>query len=294
MTSQGSAEGDLDNATAPTRAHRPMASQSTTIPARSPEQLQPFALGSKRPGIKPGLDLSAFKDVPHYFPAHNRFSPGLAKAQYGSPPPQLTSQRTGGSVAPPARDRSDRPSSTVNPLNAPEAPALQTSRYQSLSSDHLPLAPAASGPTGASHPASDRSHPLANVVHSASQRPAFATAPRTKRAPKPSVPDPLIATQLPVPAILEELALYPRSSSLNYTQGAAGDASPHVVVPPRESSAAASGSISRSKAKIKPQPINTKSRGMPHGRAQPMVPYPPPSKAGPGQPLTIKTRANDH
>ncbi|KAJ1978131.1 ATP binding [Dimargaris xerosporica] len=294
ITSQGSADGDLDHGVTPTRAHRPLAFQPTGVPARLPEPLQPSTVGGKRPGAKSGLDLDALKDVPYHFPAHTRFSPGLAKAQYGSPPPQLTNQRAGGSVAPSARDRSDRPSSTINPLNAPEAPALQTSRYQSLSSDHLPLAPAAAASIGSSHSASDRNHPLAQVVHSASQGPAFATAPRAKRVAKPSVPDPLIASNLPVPAILEELALYPRSSSLNYTQSSAGDTSPQVVVPPRESSAASNSTTPRSKAKIKPQPINTKGRGVPTGRTQPMAPYPPPQKTGPGQPLTIKTRTTDH
>ncbi|KAJ1653562.1 mitogen-activated protein kinase kinase kinase [Dispira simplex] len=151
------------------------------------------------------------------FVTYHQYGKGLAKVQYDAPPDALGNRKR------------SAPQNTFSPP-APTSPSqakhlANTSAYISLSSDHLPLRTSETGPT-----------PVANV-------PAVA-APSPFYSPRGPVPNSSSSGRPPLP---DDLSLFPRSSSLNYTNagdyhqiapaGGPADPSPSgLMVPPRDSS----------------------------------------------------------
>ncbi|RKP36024.1 hypothetical protein BJ085DRAFT_34973, partial [Dimargaris cristalligena] len=186
---------------------------------------------------------------------HSQFTKGGSRAQYGGPPTRLASRRVG-ELNHIDIGQQSRPVSTFSSSELPDR--LPPGPAHSLSSDHLPLNPSPK--------------PLsAGIVAPARRNGVAPPAPgsRTKLSD-----DQLIAGNMPMPSILDEFAIYPRSSSLNYVHTHdPADGAYSVVVPPRESSA----------ARTKPGPATGSSPRLVPG--EPPLPHTPSARN-----LTVSTR----
>ncbi|KAJ1964975.1 mitogen-activated protein kinase kinase kinase [Dispira parvispora] len=193
------------------------------------------------PALGPPTSTDITKDSPLPtlpFVTYHQYGKGLAKVQYDAPPDALGHRKR------------SAPQNTLPPPD-PTSPSqakhlANTSAYISLSSDHLPLRTSEAGPT-----------PVANVPAAAAPSPFY--------SPHGPVPN---SGSTGRPALPDDLSLFPRSSSLNYTQagdyhhvnpvGGPGDPS-GVMVPLRESSVGQTKPSRQSPLRTTPQgyPLNT-------------------------------------
>ncbi|KAJ1925309.1 mitogen-activated protein kinase kinase kinase [Tieghemiomyces parasiticus] len=208
----------LPNATVPPplppQQHQPYTVTAAAGPRSAPEkgpQNRPPVLLDPR-GHVTKRDSTGHVALPVHLRAHTQYTRGSSRAQYGVPPPHLAVHKAGelnhldlGRRAP--SPAASRPASTFQIPTAPESiKSVDPTCHHSLSSDHLPLPPA------------DQPH----------------TAERDARAARTAA-EPLIAANLPIPAILDEFSIYPRSSSLNYNHGLeAAEAVPAGGAPTRD------------------------------------------------------------